>query len=150
MPFTTVDPRDPDTVGYDPCSGDAAAIANKIVGAFTFSGEAEIYKQVAMEVIPVICRALQPSGEPMTLDSIYDALNKGGMSRLGRRDGAEAVPRPARGAGATPAGSAPPGTPDSSAASAPSWRAPSASCSGAGPPSTGRSSSPRPTSPTSR
>src|ERR1019366_5784823 len=40
-----VDPNNDATLGYDPCSGDAAAVANKIVGAFTFSGEAEIYKQ---------------------------------------------------------------------------------------------------------
>ena len=33
LPFTLVDPRDPDTAGYDPCSGDAAAIANKLIGA---------------------------------------------------------------------------------------------------------------------
>lgn len=89
VPFTTVDPKAPESVGYDPCSGDAAAVANKIVGAFTFSGEAEIYKQVAMEVIPVLCRAMQASNEPITLDSIYEALNKGSMSRLGRRPGAE-------------------------------------------------------------
>ncbi|MGO9584463.1 MAG: type IV secretory system conjugative DNA transfer family protein [Acidimicrobiales bacterium] len=89
VPFTTVDPKAPETIGYDPCSGDAAAVANKIVGAFTFSGEAEIYKQVAMEVIPVLCRAMQAVGEPITLAAIYDALNKGSMSRLGRREGAE-------------------------------------------------------------
>jgi hypothetical protein len=87
--FTTVDPRAPESVGYDPCSGDAAAVANKIVGAFTFSGEAEIYKQVEMEVIPVICRAMVASGVAVSLDSIYETLSKGSMSRLGRRDGGE-------------------------------------------------------------
>jgi hypothetical protein len=90
LPFTTVDPREPESIGYDPCSGDAAAVANKIVGAFTFSGEAEIYKHVAMEAIPVICRAMAASGVAISLDSLYDAFNKGSMSRLGRRDGAEA------------------------------------------------------------
>lgn len=90
VPFTLVDPRSPDSVGYDPCSGDAAQVANKIVGAFTFSGEAEIYKQVAMEVIPVLCRAMAAAGIPVTLDSIYESLSKGMMSRLGRKDGAEA------------------------------------------------------------
>ncbi|MHB8593968.1 MAG: type IV secretion system DNA-binding domain-containing protein [Acidimicrobiales bacterium] len=90
VPFTRVDPRSPDSVGYDPCSGDAAQVANKIVGAFTFSGEAEIYKQVAMEVIPVLCRAMVAAGIRVTLDSIYESLSKGMMSRLGRKDGAEA------------------------------------------------------------
>jgi energy-coupling factor transporter ATP-binding protein EcfA2 len=84
-----VDPKDSATLGYDPCSGDAAAIANKIVGAFTFSGEAEIYKQVAMEVVPVLCRAMESAGVKVTLAGLYDSLNKGAMSRLGRRDGVE-------------------------------------------------------------
>ncbi len=88
--FTTVDPRDPKTVGYEPCAGDPAAVANKIVGAFNFSGEAEIYKHVAMEVIPVICRAMAASDVHIDLDSIYGALNRGALSRLGRREGADA------------------------------------------------------------
>jgi energy-coupling factor transporter ATP-binding protein EcfA2 len=90
MPYTVVDPHDRKSVGYDVCSGDAAAVANKIVGAFSFSGEAEIYKHVAMEVIPVIVRAMQASGTPVTLDGIYDALGRGGLSQLGRRPGADA------------------------------------------------------------
>jgi hypothetical protein len=88
--FTCVDPQDPESAGYDPCSGDAPTIANKLIGAFSFSGEAEIYKQVAMEVIPVICRAMAAAGIAITLDSIYDALGRGGLARLGRTKGAEA------------------------------------------------------------
>ena len=89
-PLTVVDPSDEASAGYDPCTGSAAAVANKIVGAFTFSGEAEIYKQIAMEVIPVMCRAMTSSGIPVSLDTIYETLEKGGLSRLGRRDGADA------------------------------------------------------------
>jgi hypothetical protein len=88
VPFTVVDPVDPKTLGYDPCSGDAPTIANKLVGAFSFSAEAEIYKQVAMEVIPVICRAMDAAGMAITLEAIYDALGKGGLSELGRKKGA--------------------------------------------------------------
>jgi Type IV secretion-system coupling protein DNA-binding domain len=90
LPFTIVDPRDPETIGYQPCTGDASAVANKLIGAFTFGGEAEIYKQVAMEVVPIICRALVASGDTVTLDKLYDSLSKGAMARLGRRPGAEA------------------------------------------------------------
>ncbi len=84
-----VDPNDSNTLGYDPCKGDAAAIANKLIGAFTFSAEAEIYKQIAMEVVPVICRGLQSAGIPVTLAEIQRSLGKGAMSRLGRQDGVE-------------------------------------------------------------
>jgi len=90
LPFTVVDPKDPASLGYNPCAGDVGAVANKIVGAFSFTGEAEIYKQVAMGVVPVICRALKASGSEVNLDEIHDALNEGAMSRLGRRPGAEA------------------------------------------------------------
>ncbi len=89
LPFTLVDPHESESVGYNPCSGDAASVANKIIGAFTFSGDAEIYKQVAMEVIPVIVRAMLAAGIEVTLASIYSALGKGGLSRLGRKEGAD-------------------------------------------------------------
>jgi len=87
VPITVVDPKDRKSSGYDPCSGDPAAVANKLVGSFTFGGEGEVYKQVAMEVIPVICRALKGSKTPITLDAIYQALTKGGLSRLSRKPG---------------------------------------------------------------
>jgi hypothetical protein len=90
VPLVVVDPRSSRSVGYDPCTGDAAAIANKIIGAFTFSGEAEIYKQVAMEVVPVICKAMTAANIPVTLDGIYEALQTGGLGYLGRREGADA------------------------------------------------------------
>jgi Type IV secretion-system coupling protein DNA-binding domain len=90
VPFTVVDPQDSSSIGYDPCSGDAPAIANKLIGAFSFTGDAEIYKQVAMEVIPVVCRAMAASGIEVTLDAIYDALGRGGLARLGRNKGADA------------------------------------------------------------
>jgi len=85
LPFTLVDPSDPSSTGYDPCSGSPAAVANKLIGAFTFSGEAEIYKQVAMEVIPVVCRALTAANRPVSLDTIYEALRPGGLTRLARQ-----------------------------------------------------------------
>jgi Type IV secretion-system coupling protein DNA-binding domain len=90
VPFTIVDPQDASSIGYDPCSGDAPTIANKLIGSFSFAAEAEIYKQVAMEVIPVICRAMVASGSDVTLDGIYAALGRGGLARLGRNKGAEA------------------------------------------------------------
>jgi hypothetical protein len=90
VPLNVVDPTDPHSLGYDPCQGDAAAVANKLIGAFTFSAEAEVYKQIAMEVVPVICRGLQRAGIPVTLGEIQRSLSKGAMARLGRREGIDA------------------------------------------------------------
>jgi hypothetical protein len=84
VPLTVVDPADPQSIGYDVCSGDAASVANKLVGAFTFSADAEIYKNIALEAISLICKAMLGSGIPVTLDGLYDTLGKGGLARLGR------------------------------------------------------------------
>lgn len=84
VPFSIVDPNDPDTLGYDPCTGDPSHIANKLIGAFSFGPEAEIYKNVAMEVVPVIARAIQARGDNVTIDAIYDALGKSGLIQLAR------------------------------------------------------------------
>ena len=89
LPFTVVDPHDSRSVGYNPCSGEPAAVANKLIGAFTFSGEAEIYKQVAMELVPIICRAFAAANSPISLDTIYETLRPGGLTRLARQLGNE-------------------------------------------------------------
>jgi hypothetical protein len=90
VPFTFVHPEERGSVGYDVCTGDPADVANKLVGSFTFGANAEIYKQIAMQALPVIVKALQASRQPVTLESIYDCLGSGGMARLGRTPGAEA------------------------------------------------------------
>jgi hypothetical protein len=90
IPFHQVDPDERSSLGYDPCTGDPSHVANKLVGAFQFSGEAEIFKQVAMEVVPIIAGALTAAREPVTLRRIYDALGRGGLARLGRTPGADA------------------------------------------------------------
>ena len=82
LPFQLVDPDDPASLGYNPCSGDAAAVANKLVGAFTFSPAAEIYKSIAMETIPVVVRGLMAAGQPVTLQSVSAAFQPQGMARL--------------------------------------------------------------------
>lgn len=87
LPFVVVDPDAETSLGYDPCTGDTPHIANKLVGAFDYSEQAEIYKQVAMEVIPVIARALMASGEKVSLRRIYDTLGKSGLARLSRTPG---------------------------------------------------------------
>jgi len=84
-------PRRP-SLGYDPCSGDPADVANKLVGAFSYGPTAEIYKHTAMEAVPVVGRALRAAGLPLTLRTLYDAFGRGGMGALASR-----VPQPFRG-----------------------------------------------------
>ena len=84
LPYSLVDPIEPNTLGYDPCTGDPSHIANKLIGAFSFGPEAEIYKNVAMEVVPVIARAIQARGDKVTISAIYSALGKSGLVQLAR------------------------------------------------------------------
>ena len=82
LPFHLVDPEAPQSLGYNPCSGDAASVANKLLGAFTYSPQAEIYKNIAMEAIPVVVRGLQAAKLPVTLEALYDAFGPRGMAEL--------------------------------------------------------------------
>ena len=87
LPFYLVDPDDPASLGYNPCSGDAAAVANKLIGAFSYGPSAEIYKNVAMEAIPLIVRGLAAAGRDVSLEALYDACAPHGM-----RDACTAIP----------------------------------------------------------
>ncbi len=82
VPFHLVDPDDADSLGYNPCSGDAASVANKLVGAFSYGPSAEIYKNIAMEAVPVVVRGLQAANKPVTLDTLYDAFGVRGMTNI--------------------------------------------------------------------
>jgi len=84
VPFACVDPNDRDTLGYNPCSGDASAVTNKLVGVFQYAAAGEIYKLAAMHVLPILVRALLATGEPVTLAALQDALLPAGMRRLAR------------------------------------------------------------------
>lgn len=85
LPFRLVDPDDPRSLGYNPCSGDASAVANKVVGTFSFGPGAEIYKNIAMEAVPVAVRGLQAAHEPVTLDALYDVFAPRGLTALADR-----------------------------------------------------------------
>lgn len=85
VPFNLVDPDAPDSLGYNPCTGDAASIANKLVGAFTYGPDAEIYENIAMEAVPVVVRGLQAAGEPVTLESLYAALGVRGLANIAHK-----------------------------------------------------------------
>lgn len=87
LPFYLVDPDDPDSLGYNPCSGDAPSVANKLVGAFTYGPSAEIYKNIAMEALPLAVRGLVAAGEGVTLETLYDAFGPRGLAKIAQKLG---------------------------------------------------------------
>lgn len=82
LAFNLIDPDDPDTLGYNPCSGDAAEVANKLVGAFTFGPAAEIYKNIGMEAVPAVVRGLIAADHEPSLEALHDAFAARGFAEL--------------------------------------------------------------------
>lgn len=85
LPFIVVDPDDPTTVGYNPCTGSPSDVANKLIGSFAFGEAGEIYKQVGMNVIPLIVKGLIATGVPVTLVTIADSLDANGLRILAKK-----------------------------------------------------------------
>jgi hypothetical protein len=86
VPFQLVDPDDPASLGYDPCTGDGADVSNKLIGVFSYVGAAEIYKLAAMRVLPILVGAIRASGKLVTLNSLADALDSSAALRRYGRD----------------------------------------------------------------
>lgn len=89
VPYVVVDPEDPATVGYNPATGDASDVANKLIGAFSYGPEGEIYKQIAMNALPLVVRGLVAAGKPVTLRSISDACESNALAQLGHDAGGD-------------------------------------------------------------
>jgi hypothetical protein len=88
VPFALVDANDPDSLGYNVCSGDAADITNKLIGAFSYSDQAEIYKNVALDVVPLLVQTLMAaSSELVTLRKLTQALAPDQMLRMSVKAG---------------------------------------------------------------
>lgn len=82
MPFYTFDLNAPDSLGYNPCAGPPASVANKIIGSFDYAGTADIYKQIGMAVVPVIVAARQGAGLTVGLDDLHEAFLPNGLNKL--------------------------------------------------------------------
>ena len=87
MPFQVVAPGDPQTLRYNPCTGTPAQVSNKLIGAFAYGPEAEIYKNIVQETLPIVVRGLQAIHEPVNLVSIAEALDQKPMLGLAARVG---------------------------------------------------------------
>ena len=75
VPFRLLDPDDPDTLGYNPATGSPATVTNKLIGAFRFSRDAEVFKNVSQRVMPLAVRALRSAGRPVTVRQIAKTLD---------------------------------------------------------------------------
>jgi hypothetical protein len=88
VPLHIVDPGDADSSGYNPCTGDGPDIANKLVGAYSFGPNAEIFENISSNVLSVTVDAMRAAGRPVTVDDLIDTIGTpGGLADLADADG---------------------------------------------------------------
>ncbi len=84
LPLSVFNVDDPQTLGFNPCLGSAASIANALVSSFQFTGLADVYAQVGLVAVTTIVATLQALGKPVTIEAIVDCFDKKGHNRLQR------------------------------------------------------------------
>lgn len=78
-------PGEADSWTYDVCAGDPATVTNRLIGAFEHGPDAEVYKQIAQGLLPLVLRALQSAGQPADLDALRTHLDRSRLVGLARR-----------------------------------------------------------------
>jgi len=78
-------PGAPDSWTYDLCAGEPSAVGNRLIGAFEFGREGQVYRNLSQALVPLAVRALHDSGEPCTLDSLRYSLGEAHLTGLARR-----------------------------------------------------------------
>jgi hypothetical protein len=70
---------------YDLCAGEPSAVGNRLVGAFEFGREGQVYRNLSQALVPLVVRALADSGQACTLDSLRYSLDETHLAGLARR-----------------------------------------------------------------
>lgn len=98
VPFQLVDPRDAESLGYNPAEGTGSEVANKLIGSFSYGPQAEIYQNIGQTIIPPIVDALRivhdkTGGDRVTVRLIAEAMARGKLGQMAREP---ALPEPLR------------------------------------------------------
>jgi DNA helicase HerA-like ATPase len=80
-----------DSSTYDVCAGDAAAVSNRLLGAFEHGRDGEVYRQLSQALLPLFVRALEQSGKPWDLETLRASLNRARLVGLARKVQDEAL-----------------------------------------------------------
>ncbi len=80
-----------DSSTYDVCAGDAAAVSNRLLGAFEHGRDGEVYRQLSQALLPLFVRALEESGKPWDLETLRASLNRARLVGLARKVPDEAL-----------------------------------------------------------
>lgn len=84
--YAEVVPGVPDSLGYNPCTvGSRSQVADKLVSAFAYGPNAEIYRVIAQEAIAVLVGVLRALDEPVTVRRLRQELDRARMAGLAHR-----------------------------------------------------------------
>ncbi|MGH7685366.1 MAG: type IV secretory system conjugative DNA transfer family protein [Candidatus Dormibacteria bacterium] len=90
-PYAELVPGVPDSLGYNPCAvGSRSQVADKLVSAFAYGPNAEIYRVIAQEAIAVLVGVLRALDEPVTVRRLRHELDRARMAGLAHRSRAVA------------------------------------------------------------
>jgi hypothetical protein len=78
-------PGHPESWTYDICVGDPTSVSNRLVGAFEYGFEAQIYRNLAQSIVPLVIEAMQAAELPCDLDSLRHSLDRAHLTGLIRR-----------------------------------------------------------------
>jgi hypothetical protein len=78
-------PGHPDTWAYDMCAGDPVAVGNRIVGAFEYGFEGQVYRNLAQSIVPLVIGGMLESGMRCDLDTLRFCLDRAHLTGLVRR-----------------------------------------------------------------
>ena len=78
-------PGAPDTWTYDLCAGRPTEVGNRLIGAFDFGRDGQVYRNLSQALVPLAVRALHESGQPCTLDSLRYSLDEAHLAGLARK-----------------------------------------------------------------
>ena len=85
-PYAELVPGVADSLGYNPCTvGSSSQVADKLVSAFAYGPNAEIYRVIAQEAIAVLVGVLRALDEPVTVRRLRQELDRARMAGLAHR-----------------------------------------------------------------
>ena len=85
-PYAELVPGVPDSLGYNPCTvGSRSQVADKLVSAFAYGPNAEIYRVIAQEAIAILIGVLRALDEPVSVRRLRQEIDRARMAGMAHR-----------------------------------------------------------------
>jgi hypothetical protein len=78
-------PGYPDSWSYDVCAGDPTSLSNRLVGAFEYGFDGQVFRNLAQAIVPLVISGMLEAGLRVDLDTLRFSLDKAHLTGLVRR-----------------------------------------------------------------